>query len=241
MNSRILFDERVEDIEQYFSFIELLINKKPTLYYEENNKKHSHSVPMDMTHILKSNAFLLLYNLIEATISNAIEDIHDEILSDNSLSADELCINLTKIALKNIDESTINNFDYSNTDASKIILNSWLKKHKDLIANNKNPLFSGNVDAKKIKQVADKYGFSFTTTKAKTRGGACLVAIKNIRNALAHGSDSFLDKGRDTSIDDLTSFKKQTICYLDEILKNIETYIKSRQYLRHPERMQSIV
>ncbi|HHR5857923.1 TPA: MAE_28990/MAE_18760 family HEPN-like nuclease [Providencia alcalifaciens] len=234
MKSRILFDERANDIEEYFSFIGMLINKKPSLSYQDGSSIKTERISMDMTHILKSNTWILLYNLIEATISNAIEDIHDEILSNNSLSADLLCINLTKIALKNIDESTINDFDYGSFDASKIILDSWLKKHKSLVENNKNPLFSGNVDAKKIRKIADSYGFSFKTDKNKTRNGACLVNIKNSRNSLAHGSNSFREKGRETSIDELLKFKKEVIYYLDGILDNIESYIYAKKFLRQP-------
>lgn len=236
INSRILFNERTEDINEYFEFIDMLINKKPTLVYQEQeqniNITRTTKVTKDLTHVLKSNAFLILYNLIEATISNAIEDIHDEILRDTNLGADLLCVNLTKIALRKIEISNLSNFDCEKTNASQIILKSWLKKHKELVENHKNPLFSGNVDARKIREIAEDYGFSSETEQSKTFNGACLVAIKKSRNSLAHGSDSFKQKGRDTSIDDLIAFKEQTICYLDNILTNIETYLQSKQYLR---------
>lgn len=238
MKSRILFDERVGDIEKYFNFIELLINKKPKLNYTDNGLPHEDDVSKDTTHILKSNAFLLLYNLIEATISNAIEDIHDEILSDASIGADLLCVKLTKIALRKMEIANLGNFDCESTNASQIILKSWLTNHKMLVQNNKNPLFSGNVDAKKIREIADDYGFSCSTNKDDTHNGACLVTIKLSRNSLAHGSDSFLDKGRETAIEELIAFKNQTICYLDGILENIEEYIESKQYLRQPTSVQ---
>lgn len=234
INSRILFNERIEDINEYFEFIDMLINKKPTIVYhdQEVDATCTTKIAKDMTHILKSNAFLILYNLIEATISNAIEDIHDEILKDSNIGADLLCVNLTKIALRKIEISNLNNFDCEENNASQIILRSWLKKHKELVDSHKNPLFSGNVDAQKIRRIAEDYGFSSETDQSKTYNGACLVTIKKSRNSLAHGSDSFRQKGRDTSIDELIAFKEQTVCYLDCILNNIETYIKSKQYLR---------
>lgn len=77
MTSRLLFDERMEDINDYLSFVALLINKRPNLVYQdENNVDVAQEIELDITHILKANAFIILYNLIEATISNAIEDIH---------------------------------------------------------------------------------------------------------------------------------------------------------------------
>ncbi|HFO9593384.1 TPA: hypothetical protein ACHLGW_004146, partial [Escherichia coli] len=68
MTSKILFQERMQDINEYFSFIQLLINKKPSLVYKENTSDAPIQQPIDidMTHILKANAFIILYNLIEA-------------------------------------------------------------------------------------------------------------------------------------------------------------------------------
>lgn len=232
MKSRILFDERVNDINEYFEFIETLINKRPTMSYSDTEQNYLKKITINITHILKSNAFLILYNLIEATVSNAIEDIHDEILNNNNLCVDLLCTNLTKIAFKNIDIKSIDKLDFNTTNASKIILTHWLSNHKNSINNNKNPLFAGNVDAKKIKEIAKKYGFSYFTDPIITRNGAYLLLIKNARNSLAHGEYSFLEKGRDTSIDDLTNFKNETINYLNKILDNIATYIETKQYLR---------
>ncbi|HFQ0075178.1 TPA: hypothetical protein ACHOWO_004119, partial [Escherichia coli] len=104
MTSKILFQERMQDINEYFSFIQLLINKKPSLVYKENTSDAPIQQPIDidMTHILKANAFIILYNLIEATISNAIEDIHNVLMSNESLCADTVNENLTRVAFHSL-------------------------------------------------------------------------------------------------------------------------------------------
>lgn len=233
MTSRLLFDERMEDINDYLSFVELLISKRPNLVYQdENNINVAQEVERDITHILKANAYIILYNLIEATISNAIEDIHTVFTNDTSLCVDTVILNLTKIAFKNIDTKTMSEIDFSNDNVSKTIFKTWLAAHKKLVDANKNPLFSGNVDARKIREVADKYGFSFATDEGKTRNGATLVSIKTARNSLAHGSESFRSKGQNASIDEIIKMKDEVFHYLNCILQNIENYLDNKDYVR---------
>lgn len=234
MASKILFSERMQDINEYFSFIELLINKRPSLVYNDliNNNIVSSSIDIEMTHILKANAFIILYNLIEATISNAIEDIHKVLMSDANLCVDTLNTTLTKMAFKNT--NLAHNIDFSIESVAKTILKTWLAEHQKIINSNRNPLFSGNVDARKIKEVAEHYGFSSTTDAEKTRNGYNLLPIKTARNDLAHGSESFRNKGRETSIDTLIEMKDEVSHYLNCILDNIQDYLDTRSYLRVP-------
>ncbi|HGN8794923.1 MAE_28990/MAE_18760 family HEPN-like nuclease [Klebsiella michiganensis] len=233
MKSKILFHERMQDINEYFSFIQLLINKRPSLTYREsqNNEPTTIPVDMDMTHILKANAFIILYNLIEATISNAIEDIHNVFISNEALCVDTINENLTKVAFQSL-HTPNGQIDFSQGNIAKVILKEWLSAHKRLIEANKNPLFSGNVDAKKIREVAEKYGFSSDTNAEITRNGYNLLPIKKARNDLAHGSESFRNKGRDTSIDTLVEMKDEVFHYLNCILENIQTYLDTQSYLR---------
>lgn len=233
MTSKILFNERMQDINEYFSFIQLLINKRPSLAYRDNatNENITLAVDLDMTHILKANAFIILYNLIEATISNAIEDIHNVFMSNDALCVDTINKSLTKLAFQSL-HTPNGQIDFSQGNIAKLILKEWLTAHKKLIESNKNPLFSGNVDAKKIREVAEKYGFSSDTDSEITRNGYNLLPIKKARNDLAHGSESFRNKGRDTSIDTLIEMKDEVFHYLNCILNNIQTYLDTQAYLR---------
>ena len=86
-------------------------------------------------------------------------------------------------------------------------------------------IFSGNVDAKKIKEIADKYGFSHQTDSKFTKNGAKLVTVKEKRNDLAHGEISFQECGKDYTIQDIIAIKNEVIKYLEEILNNIEQFL----------------
>jgi hypothetical protein len=83
------FEERVAEIEAYFSFIQQINSGEILLTRRDDN----HSNPLrEQRHIpactstnqknlirtFQASAFLLLYNLMESTVNNAIEAIFDE-------------------------------------------------------------------------------------------------------------------------------------------------------------------
>lgn len=236
MNSKILFSERKEDITKYFDFVKFIINERPSFSYRDraSGEGRTTEIDIEMTHILKANAYIILYNLIEATVSNAIEDIHEELNTCPDLCIDKICDSLTKLALKKLDKNIVSGMDFSQGDVAKLILKKWLDEHKKQVLADKNPLFSGNVDAQKIRDVASMYGFSSDTDRSKTHNGGNLVNIKMARNALAHGSESFLNKGQETSIDNLEFLKNEVFYYLEEILDNIQNYLDGQLYMRPP-------
>ncbi len=61
--------KRVSEIKIYFDFM---------LASVENNETNE-----ELAKILKANGFLMLYNLIESTVRNAIEEIHVAFSGDN--------------------------------------------------------------------------------------------------------------------------------------------------------------
>ena len=86
--------------------------------------------------------------------------------------------------------------------------------------------FSGNLDADEIRKLADKIGFE------KAVNGRNLVKIKDKRNRLAHGEQTFYDVGKDFSVGDLNDFKNETFAYLSSIMNNIEKFIIDKNYTK---------
>ncbi len=203
---KAIFQERTLEVEIYYSFIEDFINTS------KND---------DLNKILKSNMILMLYNLVESSMSNAIEEIHNNI-HNNGVSFDLLKIELREVLVSYM-KNHLNAKDFVAKIAS--IANDIVKT-----SFNKQKVFSGNVDSKKIKEVSKQYGFNSNTTHSKTKNGQCLVTIKNKRNDLAHGTYSFIDIGKGYSIEDLEKMKKETINYLEEILNNIDKYLINQDY-----------
>jgi hypothetical protein len=216
------FTDRSKEVSKYFIFLKSL---------EQGSTKLSMNSKSDFTKVktvdpellktLKASGFLLLYNLVEATMKNVIEAIFDELKSEG-VSYDEIRPELKKVVLRNLKKR--------NPDE---IFSNIMEISVDIIAAgfNKRDLFSGNIDGKKIRETATEYGFSHSTDHVKTGNGSDLLTIKANRNDLAHGVKSFSEIGRDKSADELLEIKSRVIRYLKQILKNIEIYLENKEYL----------
>lgn len=215
------FNERKEEIEEYFQFLSSIMltdnYSKLSVIVDSNPIEMSN----DLAKILRANGFIILYNLIESTISKCIESIYFEIENNKHYEFDELLVDLKKEFLKNLDVSKIdfiNNFDNINSDILK-----FYPLGRDL--------FSGNVDAREIKKQAAKIGFSSYTDEKLTKSGLNLKTVKDKRNDLAHGFISFRDCGREYSIDDILAFKEEVLEYLNQIIKNIYFFMHHERWV----------
>ncbi len=223
MNSTLFenFDERAQEVRNYFLFLKNLEHGSIQLTIVNTKNRRTQKINDNLLKTMKATGFLLLYNLIESTMTNAIETIFDE-LKNNNVSFDNLKNEIKKIIIDNV----------KNKDKDEL-LESIENISFDIISAsfNKNRLFSGNVDARKIKKISEMYGFS-SQTNSKTRDGIDLLTVKTNRNDLAHGFKSFQEVGRQYFEDDLLEIEKRVSLYLREILKNIESYLLNREYLK---------
>jgi len=55
--------------------------------------------------------------------------------------------------------------------------------------------------------------------------------VKEKRNNLAHGTQSFVECGRDYTIEDLNNIKEQTTLFLKGILDGMKEYFDNKLYL----------
>jgi hypothetical protein len=218
------FDERSQEVSKYFLLLKNLEQGSIKLSMGNSTNHKIKNIDIELEKTLKATGFLLLYNLVEATMRNAIEAIFDD-LTNNNISFDDVKDEIKKIVIKN--------FKNNKSKSSDKLLESIKNISTDIISASfdKEKLFSGNIDSKKIKETAEIYGFSYKTNAKKTQNGNDLLKIKNNRNDLAHGFKSFEEIGRDATADELFQIKKKVISYLREILQNIETYIYNKEYL----------
>jgi len=129
------------------------------------------------------------------------------------------------IVLQNLKNRSTEQIYLTINELSKDIITATFEREK---------LFSENVDAKKIKKIADKYGFSCLTNAQKTKNGENLLVVKSNRNDLAHGIKSFEEVGGDRAIEQLLKIKKEVVEYLRQILVNIRVYLDNEEYLELP-------
>ncbi|MGE4457292.1 MAG: MAE_28990/MAE_18760 family HEPN-like nuclease [Arcobacteraceae bacterium] len=224
VNTKSDFEQRKKEIENYFSFLEILDKDETVLKYVKNGNYTEEEISKDIQRILIANSFLILYNLIEATIRNSIVEIYDKIQEDE-ITYNNLSQSLRKIWIKNktknLKEGNFNiNTLHNNVEniITNVIDNEIVLLTKDDID------ISGNIDADKIRNLAKEIGFN------KTSNGSNLVTIKNKRNGLAHGNHTFYDVGKDFTVNDISLFKNETFLYLTDVIANIEKFINEKKY-----------
>ena len=214
-------DARKSELDEYLKLIEFLdINDLIT-----GERGDNFEVSSLLIKTIKGSVYLLLYSLVESTMREAVLAIHDNIASSSS-AFDDL---REELQLKILSRSRRDGISIqkllAGTDG-----NVRLKLHRATL-DSKN-LFSGNIDRKEIKSVAETYGFSYRTDYSTTGHGEQLDTVKINRNNLAHGNKTFSGVGGETSVAELRVFSEKVILYIYEISDNIIDSLESKLYLR---------
>ena len=176
---------------------------------------------------MRSNCFLLLYNLVESSVRNGILSVYDSI-HDDSLKYEELSERIQEIWLThqtsqaNISEKSI-----------KTLLKGLMKEVSEgnqIVLKDDAINISGNLDYDNIQKIINTYGFFGRITVDKKHIKSALYKVKQERNLLAHGNKSFCQSGEIITMSELTNIKDNISKYLSELLLNIETYIDNKKY-----------
>jgi len=224
-----LFARRTDEVLRYFDFLTAVTDNKADLLGvlqsdQSISKVENFVLSRDLVKTFRANGYLLLYNLVESTMTNAIDAIH-QIFQSKNLNFDDLRVEVQQVILKNFRNAALN---------ESMVLN---KTHPIQIAMlrmgySKKNLFSGNVDARSIRDTAKIYGFDIAQHDTSlSRDGLRLVNVKEKRNQLAHGKISFEECGHETSHDELIAIANETVSYLKAVLMGIEVYITQQAYL----------
>lgn len=210
------FKERKGEVEMYFDFLEIFMIQNAQIIYPDGNKE---ILNKDVSEILRANGFLLIYNVVESSITQGVESIYIDII-DKGYDYNCLKTGIKKSIVSNV-KTNIKAIDFVN-GVQGIAM--------DIISHYPQKIFSGNIDAKKIKEVASIYGFSHITDSTKTKDGYRLLTVRLERNALAHGEKSFKECGKDFIIQDMIEIKNEVMVYLEQILDNLEMLISNEEY-----------
>ena len=171
--------------------------------------------------ISKSALFLVLYNIVESTVSMAFEELHEKIKSTefNKLSP-KLKILYVEYHFKQRKTNDVVRLleETANTTVGLPKLEEYLKRIN---------LFSGNLDAREINSIFNKYGIRNLQNKSRKN----LLLVKNKRNKLAHGEESFKASGRGFTIGELQKLVVAVTETMTELIDSVESYLVHQQYL----------
>ncbi|WP_077296634.1 MAE_28990/MAE_18760 family HEPN-like nuclease [Virgibacillus pantothenticus] len=185
----------------------------------------------DYLNISKASLLLMLYNLIESTVTTFIQRIYDEI-ADLDIEYHDVSEVLQDLWLE---------VRFKDVYKSNSSFNSYKKKAKELISEiiNKNSLtftldklpgVSGNLDSKSIHDVYKKHGINYSTESKAKHANGLLTSIKRNRNDLAHGNKSFMECGREVSTLDLKNDLSEIEKYLFDLKEAANTYILNNEF-----------
>jgi hypothetical protein len=212
------FNIRTAEIKNYLNFASEIDAGTISLQYNAESSLNP-ILAQAWSKTVRASCFLLIYNLVESTMKNAIAAIFDD-LQSHSVPFDACREGIKKVVL--------NNFKALSPERA---LSELLQIALDVVIKtfNKDKIFSGNIDSRKISEIAATYGFATPIGQ-----GHHLLTIKNHRNDLAHGDKSFDEIGRDYAIGDIVNMFTHTELYLQSALDNIELYIDNQVYLMQP-------
>jgi hypothetical protein len=228
------FEDRVAEINRYFHLLESIIEKEAQLIFpNENDRREVFNIDLQGT--LKSSAILLLYNLVESSISKCLELIHSAI-TDEQLIYDEISDNIQKIWLAQFYDKfkeTSNN-ETGLLNNLKLMVDTLIKNNVPVELNYKDKEkrsgeISGNLDSRKIRDISKKYGIAFNESTDK------LKEIKEKRIELAHGIKSFLECCNNTTFTELFKSKEETVTFLRAFISAVEIYLSNKVYKKLPQ------
>lgn len=223
------FDARVQEIDLYFRMLETLEEPNLQLCYPDRAPRHRYkTLDPEWLKTLKATAFLLIYNVVESSIRDGIGAIYEKAVADGCTvelldqRIRNIWINQQYRAIDGGGSSV--SFRNKGHDLVRIVLDrSIVELKKELVP------MSGNLDARKIRELCDKHGLSFSNQRVAHMGDR-LVTVKDKRNSLAHGEESFSECGRQHTVAELIEIKKQAIRFLRSVLRNIDRYIQAERY-----------
>ncbi|MDE5626340.1 MAG: hypothetical protein K2I58_00100 [Candidatus Amulumruptor sp.] len=215
------FERRLKEINLYFDALAPLDDCSCFIESQTINGETKRTpIDSELNKILKANGFILMYNLLEATIRNTIRAIGDKI-SDEGLKYQDFSDNLKRLwinhTFKDSDKQT-DKHKFISPILHKIVNNEFLKFEEESVS------ISGNIDAKKVREIAKRIGYK------EPKDGADLLVIKEKRNQLAHGEKTFGEIGRDISVKQLIEMKNAMMSFIEEVLDNVQEYIDNKNY-----------
>lgn len=225
------YNKRVNEIELYFVFLKGI----DSIETHKNSKvslpnKSTLKIDRDLQKVLRSYCFLLLYNLIESTLSNGITEIFDNI-HDDKLNFKGIAGEFKKVWL-DINGKKISQL--KNEEKIIDVLNTIISECNDVneINFDKSRLsISGNLDFKTIQKIRLKYGFKGEIPNKDVKQlKSVLNLIKVKRNHLGHGNESFTQASELKTYNDLVVIKNEVIIYLSSIVKSIDELLSKQSY-----------
>lgn len=224
------FEQRVKEVSGYLRMLKAM--EWPHAEIHATTKPSHRTVPIEdeWRKVAKATGYLLIYNIVESAIRSAFAHLYDVIAAEGR----------TLHNVENVIRDLWVDTQHKKISRESATPESYRKKASEMVAavlaeeivrlDAAHLPVSGNLDARKIRELCDLHGVPHNAHKA-ARGGADLKTVKDQRNAFAHGHRSFAECGRDVTIDDLVRIAREAEIFVRSILRNMDRFIVQQQYV----------
>lgn len=218
INVKETFEERKGEIEFYYSVLVEIDKENSSIQTIDNAR---------LFKIMKSNFILMLYNLVESTVSTGMLEIYESIKNESCTYKNmvkELQTIWRDAKIKQIYSSSTELKTYTNrvkeivddiTTSAPFVLEKGMLN------------INGNLNAGRIKHICDDHKIRYSVVDDDNK----LEEVRRKRNSLAHGDESFSQCARDLTLSDLESIKDIIINFLQGIIQGMEDYCDNKKYL----------
>jgi len=226
------FRDRVAEVEHYFKLLnaveDALVERGSS--WRSGRRRLPKVLADDLSlKLLKATSFLLLYNLIEATVRDAVESIWRAVGASGS-TALELLPTLQDVWVAS---------EFKRRDAFSAAPNVYRDVAIAILRGAtggcvpviefKGVVAGGSIDNAAIKRMCLSHGIRFNAPK-NTRDGVDLATVKARRNILAHGEQTFEEIGASYAVSDLRDMKSRAVTYLRQYVRRVDIYIANESF-----------
>lgn len=231
--------DKVEEVEYFFNFIDLLENSK-NLEIQGKNKITNHEISpfiieRNLIETIQSSGFLLLYNLIESTMTASIDSIYQTLhhleIQHHQHNPDLFIFTLKENLRKDLMKQYASIFSI---EGIKEISTQKMHFFGTIINKgyDKKNLFNGNIDFAEIDNLStSRFGFKVKPITGSPFNPQHILTIKTKRNELAHGAFTFNEVSKTLAIGELKSHFDSTIKLLNGVFQSVDYYLANQNYL----------
>lgn len=226
-------DERIEEFERHYSIAKMLEARVDEGTISENDNTH-----VDVRHIntLKSGLLIHLYNIVEAILTQTLQQVEAVISTENPMLWSEKILfenakaEYWKIMYKNEDKSILHMKEFSVKMLARETTNPFTIKTP-----------TGTWDDIAIKKSAKNLGCTLVISDVVRRNAyektyqnqkTALQYLANRRNALAHGSTTFENGSPSLTLQEIKKLSERVLPYLKEVTQSYEAYLNNKDFLK---------
>ena len=236
---RDTFNERVQEINDYFNFLKAIDTaiKHGSPQIEQGSGSDNFIITVTHQKILYSSVYLQLYNLIEAIMIKGLEAISSEVT--NSLKPTDLSRELYEEWVK-FEAKTSIELGFDKRFIAALSACDLIMRSVNITDFKVEKGGGGNWEDKEIEKRFKKLGLKIKISSTISKnvkkhfrdGEGYLCYVKTLRNKLAHGNTSFTDSGANVTYDELLELKERVVDYVEGVVVSFEEYIDNKDYMR---------